>query len=77
MSNWVTLVTSRLGIILIAIGVFLAIRPGFLNLHGPVSHLLEKSLSTYLGIGLLTAGAIIFVVFIYNFFEEEKKKTAS
>lgn len=76
MSNWVTLVTSRLGIIFIVIGLFLVIRR-FLNLHGAISRLLGVTLSTYVGIGLLIAGAIIFAVFIYNFVEEEKKKTKS
>lgn len=76
MSKWVIAVTSRLGIIFIVIGLFLVIRP-FSNLHGVLSGLLDKTLATYLGIGLLIAGAIIFSIFIYTFVKGEKKKTTS
>ena len=76
MAKWITAVTSRLGIILIVLGLFLIIRP-FGKSHVALSRLLELNQSTYIGIGLLVAGAIIFAIFIYTFFKGEKKKTTS
>ena len=73
MAKWVTAVTGRLGIIFIVIGLFLIIRR-FLNFHGAISRLLDVTLSTYLGTGLLITGAIILAIFIYTFFEAEKRR---
>ena len=65
-------IIGRIGVILVAIGLFLILRR-LLKFHGTLSKLFGSTMLTYLGIGLLVVGSILVVVFVYSFLLSERK----
>ena len=64
-------IAGRIGIILLLTGVIIAIVSKLRNFHR-----LSSSLTTYIWVGLIVVGTILFIVFLIDFVSQSKSKKA-